>query len=176
MSIDHDLLTKTVRESTAEVFSTMLGIELEQGEAFVTKSPAAAGDGVLAFIGLAGRWVGTGSVSVSGALACHLSSRFLTSDYRSVDDDVLDAMGELTNMIIGNVKTTLEESLGPMGLTIPTVIYGRNFTSRTLGTQEGTKVLFHMNGERMEIHVCLALNRDNVRLRPSFNVQSLLMH
>src|SRR5258708_29158878 len=106
MSIDHDLLTKTVRESTAEVFSTMLGIELEQGDAFVTKSPAAAGGGVLAFIGLAGRWVGTGSVSVSGALACHLSSRFLTSDYRSVDGDVLDAMGELTNMIIGNVKTT----------------------------------------------------------------------
>jgi hypothetical protein len=33
-----------------------------------------------------------------------------------------------------------------------------------------------MNGEPMEIHVCLAPYRDNVRLRPSFNVQSLLMH
>jgi chemotaxis protein CheX len=149
---------------------------LEPGDAFVTKSPAAAGDGVLAFIGLAGLWVGMGSVSVSGALACRISSRFLTADYRSVDDDVLDSMGELTNMIIGNVKTRLEEVLGPMGLTIPTVIYGRNFTSRTLGTEEGTKVLFHLNGERMEIHICLAPHQDNVRLRPSFNVQSLLMH
>jgi chemotaxis protein CheX len=176
MSIDHDLLTKTVRESTAEVFSVMLDVELEPGDAFVTRSPAAAGDGVLAFVGLAGSWVGMGSVSVSGALACRISSRFLTADYRSVDEDVLDAMGELTNMIIGNVKTRLEEVLGPMGLTIPTVIYGRNFTSRTLGTQEGTKVLFHLNGERMEIHICLAPHRENVRLRPSFNVQSLLMH
>lgn len=175
MFIDHDLLSKTVRESAAEVFSTMLGIELEPGDAFIIRSPAAVGDGVLAFIGLAGRWVGTGSVSASGTLACHLSSQFLTSEYRSVDDDVLDAMGELTNMIIGNVKTALEEVLGPMGLTIPTVIYGRNFTSRTLGTQEGTRVLFQINGERMEINICLAPYQDDARIRPGFNVQSLQM-
>jgi chemotaxis protein CheX len=176
MSINHDLLTRIVRESAEDVFSKMLGIELQHGDALVAKRPANAGDGVLAFIGLAGRWVGTGSVSVSGGLACRISSQFLMSDFPAVDDEVLDVLGELTNMIIGNVKTRLEEILGPLGLTIPTVIHGCNFTSRTLGTQEGTRVVFHMNNERMEIHICLAPYRDNARLRPSFNVQGAVTH
>jgi chemotaxis protein CheX len=176
MAIDHDLLTRIVRESTEDVFSKMLGIELEHGDALVAKRPTVAGDGVLAFVGLAGRWVGTGSVSVSGGLACRISSQFLMSDFPAVDDEVLDVLAELTNMIIGNVKTRLEEILGPLGLTIPTVIYGCNFTSRTLGTQEGTRVVFHMNGERMEIHICLAPYRANARLRQSFHVQGVVTH
>jgi chemotaxis protein CheX len=39
----------------------------------------------------------------------------------SVDEDVLDAVAEITNMIIGSVKTDLEGELGPLGLSIPTV-------------------------------------------------------
>jgi chemotaxis protein CheX len=175
MSIDHEFLIKTVRESTEEVFSTMLSIELEPGESFTTQSPnAAGGDGVLAFVGLAGKWVGTGSVSVSSALACRISSQFLMTEYKSIDEDVLDALAEVTNMIIGNVKTRLEEILGPMGLSIPTVIHGRNFTSRTLGTQEWTGILFNLDGERMEIQVCLAPHQDSSRSKPSFAVHSLV--
>ncbi len=175
MSIDHEFLIKTVRESTQEVFSTMLSIELEPGESFNKQSPAGSGcDGVLAFVGLAGQWVGTGSISVSSALACRISSQFLMADYKSVDEDVLDALAEVTNMIIGNVKTRLEEILGPMGLSIPTVIHGRNFTSRTLGSQDWTGVVFTLEDQKMEIQVCLAPHQDNSRPKPSFTVHSLI--
>ena len=71
----------------------------------------------------------------------------MMSEYSSVTDEVLDAVAELTNMIIGNLKTALEEHLGPMGLSIPTVIHGRNFTSRTVGTQDWTIVPFRMESE-----------------------------
>ena len=53
----------------------------------------------------------------------------------AVNEEVLDAVGELTNMIIGNVKTVAEAIVGPLNLSVPTVIYGRNFTSRSLGKQ-----------------------------------------
>jgi chemotaxis protein CheX len=58
-------------------------------------------------------------------------------------------------MILGNVKTGLEEELGPMGLSIPTVIYGRNFTTRSVGNSQWTVVPFECAGETVNVHVCL---------------------
>jgi chemotaxis protein CheX len=167
---DHQHLVKIVRHSTKDVFSTMLGIELEPCDAYLDKAPPPGGDGILSFVGLAGTWVGTGSVSCSSAFACKMSSQFLTAEYNSVNEDVLDAVAEITNMIIGNVKTLLEEDLGPMGLSIPTVIFGRNFASRTVGTFEWSVVPFLSDGELIHIQICLAPQKDRVRPRPHFNL------
>ena len=76
---------------------------------------------------------------------------------------MLDAIGEITNMVLGNVKTSLEEVLGPMGLSIPTVIYGRNFTTRSVGQSNWTIVPFQCLGERVAVHVCLAPGNDRHR-------------
>ena len=70
--------------------------------------------------------------------------------YDAIDEDVLDAVAEVTNMIIGNVKTALENRLGAMGLSTPTVIYGRNFQTRSSGNQEWTVVPFDA-GERADV-------------------------
>jgi chemotaxis protein CheX len=59
-------------------------------------------------------------------------------------------------MILGNVKTTFEETLGPMGLSIPTVIYGRNFTTRSVGHCEWSVVPFELDGDYIEIQISLA--------------------
>jgi chemotaxis protein CheX len=66
-------------------------------------------------------------------------------------------------MILGNVKTLLEEELGPMGLSIPTVIYGRNFTTRSVGKSEWTVVPFTCLGEKVEIQICLAPAKEPIR-------------
>jgi chemotaxis protein CheX len=89
----------------------------------------------------------------------------MMSEYAAVDDEVLDAVAEVTNMILGNVKTALEERIGPMGLSIPTVIYGRNFSSKTVGKQEWTVVPFDCEGERLEVQLCLAEQRDSMKPR-----------
>ena len=167
---DHDHLVKIVREATNEVFTTMLGIELQQYDAYIDTASPPAGDGIHSFVGLAGSWVGTGSVSCTSAFACKISSQFLMAEYTSVNEDVLDAIAEITNMIIGNVKTLLEVDLGPMGLSIPTVIFGRNFGSRTAGTFEWSVVPFVLDGEKIHIQICLAPQKDCVRPRPHVNV------
>ena len=92
------------------------------------------------------------------------------AEYTSVNEDVLDAIAEITNMIIGNVKTLLEVDLGPMGLSIPTVIFGRNFASRTAGTFEWSVVPFVLDGEKIHIQICLAPQKDCVRPRPHVNM------
>ena len=113
-------------------------------------------EGVVALIGLAGEWAGTGAFRCSAEMARKVSGLFLMQEFPAVDQEVLDAVGEIANMVLGNVKTVFEETLGPMGLSIPTVIYGRNFTTRSVGHNEWTVVPFELDGEVFEIQISLA--------------------
>ncbi len=162
-------LTEIVQNATHEVFRTMLGMDLAAQPDFVEKFPPPPAEGVVSLIGLAGRWVGTGCVFCSGPFACRISSQMLMTPVTAVGEEVLDVIAELTNMIIGNVKTGLEDSLGPMGLSIPTVVYGKNFTTRSTGEGEFTVYPFSLDGESFEVKICLAPSRKpNLPVRPGF--------
>jgi chemotaxis protein CheX len=152
----HDRIVDSIRLSAAQVFSTMLGLELGKGEAFTDSAPPHTSDGVVSFIGLAGRWVGTGSLSCSGNLGCRLCELFLSTSPTAVNEEVLDAVAELTNIIIGNVKTDLEPHLGALCLSIPTVIFGRNFRTKTARNAEWSAVQFNLDGEPLVVKLCLA--------------------
>ena len=80
------------------------------------------------------------------------------TEFSSVDEDVLDAIAELTNMIIGNFKTAMEEKVGAMGISIPTVIFGRNFTTRTLTSTDWILIPFESAHGKFDVHICLAPN------------------
>jgi chemotaxis protein CheX len=62
-------------------------------------------------------------------------------------------------MIIGNVKTILEEKLGPLGLTVPTVIFGRNYQTRSAGVKDWVLVRLHSGSDTMDINFCLMPSR-----------------
>jgi chemotaxis protein CheX len=149
-----------VREATESVFTTMLDMEVQASPQRMDKQSPASSGGVLSFVGMAGAWAGTGVISCSTEFACRVCAALLMTEATSVNEEVLDAMGELTNMIIGNFKNMVEEDLGPMGLSIPTVIYGRNFTSRSAGQQDWVVVPFTCGEEKLEIRICLAPSRD----------------
>ncbi len=157
MNVQEQII-QCIRQSAANVFSTMLGTELGEGEVAVEASMPEPNDGVVSFIGLAGAWAGTGSVTCSPTLACRICSLMLMTESTSVDEEVLDAVAELTNMIIGSVKTDLEQHLGQLGLSIPTVVYGRNFRTKSAGGSEWIVVRFLWEGEPLHIKLCLAPN------------------
>ncbi|MGD0297173.1 MAG: chemotaxis protein CheX [Bryobacteraceae bacterium] len=169
-------LCDAIKTATQDVFSTMLSVELKPGEVFTEKQEAAPASGVVSLIGLAGPWVGTGSVSCTASLACRIASQMLMAEYPGISEDVLDAVAEVTNMIIGNVKTALENRLGSMLLSTPTVIYGRNFQTRSARNQEWTVVPFEWDNERMCVQVCIAPNPDaeSQKIRPGFPVPHML--
>ena len=154
-----ELLIRAVKQSTTDVFSTMLGIQVEAGEVYSCNGSPAPTEGVVSLIGLAGPWMGTGSLSCNPQLACKISGALMMSEYKAVDEEVLDAMAELTNMVLGNVKTLIEEQVGAMGLSIPTVIFGRNFSTKSAGGS-WTVVPFQCFSERLSVHVCLVKSTD----------------
>jgi chemotaxis protein CheX len=152
----NQIITDSIRTSAANVFSTMLGTELASGNVVIEGTTPDLNDGVVSFIGIAGTWAGTGSISCSPQTACRICSQLLMTETSAVDEEVLDAVAELTNMIIGSVKTDLESYLGPLGLSIPTVVFGRNFKTRSVGNTEWINVTFDWEGESLLVKMCLA--------------------
>lgn len=106
--------------ATNDVFQTMLGWDLTVG------APTAGGVNpvfdVSGLIGLSGVCRGMVVISMGGATAMKAAGAMLGSEPTELDADVLDALGELTNMIGGTAKTRLEEYALTIGL--PTVISG----------------------------------------------------
>ena len=148
-------ITEMVRAATEEVFRTMLGMDVEAGESFMEHGSSESYDGLVALVGMAGSWTGMGSLYCTSELAMNVTSTMFQTEMTSVNLEVLDAMSELANMIIGNVKSMLETELGPLGLSIPTVIYGRNYCALSGGNRERLVVPFHCCGHRMDIKICL---------------------
>lgn len=169
-------LVDIIKAATLDVFSTMLNLPVSAGAMRTAANSAVAPQsGIVSLIGVAGAWAGTGCLACSGTLACRLSSQFLMTTFESVNEEVLDAVGEITNMIVGNVKTHLEEKAGPMGLSTPTVIYGRNFQTRSARVHEWTVVPFDCEEETLWVQMCMAPNQDNRgTIRAGFQMPQVL--
>jgi chemotaxis protein CheX len=111
------------------VFQTMLQLPVEQS----FEVPPPQGEMVTAAVYLTGGFQGAVLLHCPPWQACGLAAQFLGKTPPSaVDDDVLDVMGELANMVAGNLKCTL---LPGTHLSIPSVSQGRDSTLRLCGSR-----------------------------------------
>jgi chemotaxis protein CheX len=156
--ISEQEIAEAIRSSACDVFSTMLAMDLVAGPMEIGEAAARNRAGVVALLGFAGDWAGSGTLYCDGKFACRMAGQLMMAEYSVVDDEVLDAVAEMGNMIIGNVKNALEEKLGPMGLSTPTVIYGRNFETRTVGSKEWVTVPFESGEYSMGVQITIAPN------------------
>jgi chemotaxis protein CheX len=63
------------------------------------------------------------------------------------------------------VKTFLEERLGSMSLSIPTVVFGRNYQTRSARVLHWNVVPFRSGEEIMEVRFCLMPGSSQCRPR-----------
>jgi chemotaxis protein CheX len=157
-TLDRTKVVDAVRIATSEVFSMMVGLDINAEESYEEANPMDAVDGVVALIGLAGQWVGGGVLQCDAALARKLYSSLLMAECDpagdGVNEEVLDAMAEIANMIIGNVKNAIERDLGPIGMGIPSVVFGRHFTTRSAGSN-WIVTRFACDGGHLWVKFCL---------------------
>jgi chemotaxis protein CheX len=109
--------------SLRRTFETMLGCEARRG-ALSVKGDCHASHLISGVIGLTGKAVGTVVLSLSEQVALKAASVLLMAEMAAVNEEVLDAVGELTNMIAGAAKAQLEEL--EMRVSLPNVITGRD--------------------------------------------------
>jgi chemotaxis protein CheX len=161
--IDQDFLIHAILESTSAVFVTMLEADLEAGPPSTETGDADAG--VVSLVGLTGPWTGTGSFCCSPTVAGRISSKMFMTDPpiegAAITDEVMDAVAEITNMIVGNIKHLLEERVGPMAINIPTVVYGRNFAYRSITGATGLSIPFTWESDIIQVQLCIAPDKGN---------------
>lgn len=149
-----ELMTEAARESTSAVFSMMVNMDITALEAFEDPNPPAF-DGVVALLAFNGAWIGSGMVCCHERLACLVSSAMLGHELKKVDDDVLDGMGEIANMVLGNVKECLESHTGALSLSIPTVLWGKNYSARSGIRAPWVVQPFQIGKDVFEVRLCM---------------------
>jgi len=110
-------------ESVTHVFRTMLNLDVKRGALYFKDGfqPSLEITGV---IGLSGIAKGSVLLGVSKSVAMSATELLLGEKVSVIDSNVVDAVGELTTMIVGAAKAKLESLNLSMGL--PTVVVGKN--------------------------------------------------
>lgn len=104
------------------VFSSMLNCTLTRGPLSL-KNDSSPMYEVSGLIGLSGKCRGMVMVSMGSETAMGAAGAMLGARPVDLDGEVLDAIGEITNMIAGAAKTQLEKYQLSIGL--PTVVCGK---------------------------------------------------
>ncbi len=113
--------------SVTNTFSTMIGCEVKRGQL----SLGVQGDRlheVSGIIGLSGTAVGTVVLSLSREVALKVAAALLLVEPDDITSDVIDAVGELTNIVAGAAKGELDQF--QLSISLPTVVMGRDHQMR----------------------------------------------
>ena len=105
-----------------DAFSTMLNCKIERMGLELMENNQALHP-VSGIIGISGKAVGTVVLSLSESVAIKAASTMLMTELDAVNDDVMDAVGEITNMVCGGAKAKLAQF--SLSISLPNVLYGK---------------------------------------------------
>lgn len=140
-----------------DVFSTMLMVELEAEDA-AGHGKVAIQSNITSMIGLGGGIKGLLAVHCPLAVATAITSSFLGMDVEEIDDDVKDAIGEITNMIAGNLKVSFAAVDVKIELAIPTSIVGDSFYVSGIADSTRLAVPFKMGEKTFWVELMYVMN------------------
>ncbi|MBV5316611.1 MAG: chemotaxis protein CheX [Desulfobulbaceae bacterium] len=95
------------------------------GEPLLTLGPLK--NSITGMIGLAGIHKGVLAVHFPKQVALDVTSSFLGMEVSEIDADVQDAIGEIANILGGNLKTILSDRGKDIQLSLPSTIYGDQY-------------------------------------------------
>ncbi len=141
-------------DATMSVLETMASIKAQPGKPYLKKDKLARGE-VTGVIGLTGEVSGTLSVSFSETSILSVVSNMFGEEMKEVNEEIKDAVGEITNIISGQAMQKLEESGRSLKAAIPTVITGKNHTITHITPYPVFGVDFSTDNGEFTIEVCI---------------------
>ncbi len=139
--------------ATINVLETMAFIRVTAGKPYVKTDNVAVGD-VSGVLGLTG--VANGTIAVTFEEKCILTivSNMFGETMTELNNEIGDAVGELTNMISGQARRELEQIGKVFKAAIPSVVTGRDHS--IIHYSDGPKIAIPFSTESGEftIEVC----------------------
>jgi chemotaxis protein CheX len=124
---NHEEWTPLLELAAREVFELMLSSQLT-----VSATAEEPNLEITSMVGLAGQLCGVLSVRCSGKAAALMASKMLGIGEDKVGAEMLDALGEVCNMVAGNFKNKIAGLAEGCMLSPPTVITGNNYSLHSL--------------------------------------------
>ena len=140
-------------DATMNVLETMAFIKVRPGEPYLKNENVAKGE-VTGLIGLTGEVGGTLSVSFTEASILFVVSNMFGEEMKELNEEIKDAVGEITNIISGQARQKLEKSGRSLKAAIPSVITGKNHTITHITPYPVYAVDFSTDNGKFTIEVC----------------------
>jgi chemotaxis protein CheX len=135
-----------IQQLASTIWDSILHLPIEPGD------PAAAVDEpqmMAACVQITGAWQGAVSLACGEAFATSAASIMFELDEAAVGvADRQDALGELANMIGGNMKALLPE---PCALSLPSVVAGTEYSVRIPHSKVITRVPLNCGGRAIRV-------------------------
>jgi len=125
-----------------EVFDTMLSMDLELTDEAAQED--VDGERIVGSVGFAGKAVGSVSIQVNEVFARSITAAMLGMEEDEIDGDeeIHDVIGELSNMVGGDLKSRLCDGGFVCELTIPSITRGRDFRTEIKGWERHERIVF----------------------------------
>lgn len=139
--------------ATLHVLDTMAFITVQPGKPYLAKDNVAKGD-VTGVIGLTGVIGGTVAVTFQKACILDIVSNMFGEKMTVLNNEITDAVGELTNMISGQARKELEEVGKIFKAAIPSVITGPGHSITHYSDGPRIAIPFFTDNGEFTIEVC----------------------
>lgn len=139
---------------TEEVLSKMVSISPVAGKPFVKTDDTAHGD-VSGIIGMTGDAVGSLAITFSEESIIYIAGKMLGENYKDLNREVLDTVGELTNMISGAARKMMEKDNLKVIAAIPTIVFGKSHTVRHIVKGPSIVIPFSTEKGSFVLDICL---------------------
>ena len=112
-------------ESVSNVLVTMATLDVSSGKIGLKQGSAPAPD-ITGYLTMnSPKMSGAMAISFSTPVILELTKRLLGEEVTSIDDTVVDVVGEVTNMIVGGAKRLLDEMGYDFDMAQPLVLVGK---------------------------------------------------
>ena len=137
--IDEVCFSTALLEGVKEVFETMIFMDIEESSEPEDKIE---NDSLLGSITFKGNIEGCLAIRCSMPCARTIAANMLGMDpgEEISQPEICDAIGEVSNMVLGSIKSRIQESAGELHVSIPTVVSGQNLEN-SLGEGASTILL-----------------------------------
>ena len=126
MKNDDCKVDQEIVAATKDVFSTMVMMEVEDGPPLLGKGGEIRSN-ISSMLGLGGGVRGILAIHCPAETARGITAAFLGMEVEELNDDVKDAIGELTNMVAGNLKVFFSGLNVDIKLAIPSTVIGESY-------------------------------------------------
>ena len=142
------LTAEDVEQVTRTVWLALVEKELERAG---STSNRPEGRFLTGCVQITGEWEGAIVVSCAHSLAVSTTAFMFDMEVDEVTrEELQDAIGELANMIGGNIKGLMP---GPSRLSLPTVVDGTDYSTKIPGSEKMVESLLLSSGEPLVVTV-----------------------